>query len=321
MAEQLLAIALAEEDGDLLLEACRENGGNLLVAGSLQTARLRFEQGLALYDPAYHETHAYRFGHDPAISLHGYLSKTLWLMGYPELARNQSDALAQLMPSMTHRVSRVYAHAMQALCRCMQGDAASAKRYAETAMSLGRSFKLTNWTAFATALHGWSLCLEGDLPEGLSQLREGTAQWRASGAAYPATQLIGWQADACLQLGEWGEGVEALTLALEIAQSSGSVYWLAELERLRGALQWAMCADVDVVVATFRCAMHTASQQGARMLELRAATSLAQLWQQIGRCTDARRMLIGVYDKFEQKGDFPELVSAESLLQSLAHFD
>ncbi|MCO5187979.1 MAG: AAA family ATPase [Anaerolineae bacterium] len=321
ISEQLLAIALAEEDGDLLLEACRENGGNLLVAGSLQKARLRFEQGLALYDPAYHETHAYRFGHDPAISLHGYLSKTLWLMGYPELARNQSDALAQLMPSMTHRVSRVYAHAMQALCRCMQGDAASAKRYAETAMSLGRSFKLTNWTAFATALHGWSLCLEGDLPEGLSQLREGTAQWRASGAAYPATQLIGWQADACLQLGEWGEGVEALTLALEIAQSSGSVYWLAELERLRGALQWAMCADVDVVVATFRCAMHTASQQGARMLELRAATSLAQLWQQIGRCADARRMLIGVYDKFEQKGDFPELVSAESLLQSLAHFD
>ena len=48
------------------------------------------------------------------------------------------------------------------------------------------------------------------------------------------------------------------------------------------------------------------------MLELRAATSLAQLWQQIGRCADARRMLIGVYDKFEQKGDFPELVSAES---------
>ena len=64
------------------------------VAGSLQKARCVLNKGLALYDPAYHETHAYRFSHDPAISLHGYLSKTLWLMGYPELARNQSDALA-----------------------------------------------------------------------------------------------------------------------------------------------------------------------------------------------------------------------------------
>ena len=72
LARQTLAIAQAAQETDWLLEAYRAMGGPLFSFGRLREARAFFEQGAALYDPAEHERHAYRFGHDPAVVFRGY---------------------------------------------------------------------------------------------------------------------------------------------------------------------------------------------------------------------------------------------------------
>lgn len=61
-----------------------------------------------------------------------------------------------------------------------------------------------------------------------------------------------------------------------------------------------------------------ARSQSARVLELRAATSLARLWQKQGRIREARELLAGIYGGFSEGFDTPDLRQAQVLLEALA---
>ena len=57
--------------------------------------------------------------------------------------------------------------------------------------------------------------------------------------------------------------------------------------------------------------------QDAKSLELRAATSLARLWQQQGQKDEARQMLAEIYNWFTEGFDTPDLQEAKVLLVAL----
>jgi predicted ATPase len=63
--------------------------------------------------------------------------------------------------------------------------------------------------------------------------------------------------------------------------------------------------------------MEVARDQSAKSFELRAATSLARLWQGQGRIKDARSLLVPVYKWFTEGFDAPDLIEAKELLNAL----
>ena len=95
--------------------------------------------------------------------------------------------------------------------------------------------------------------------------------------------------------------------------------WDAELHRLKGEifLQMPDRAEDDAETL-FRTAIDIARDQEARSLELRAATSLARLWQKQGKKAEARELLAPVYDWFTEGFDTPDLKDAKALLEELA---
>ena len=67
----------------------------------------------------------------------------------------------------------------------------------------------------------------------------------------------------------------------------------------------------------FHHALDSARSQQAKSWELRAATSLARLWQSHGKCQDAYALLAPVYDWFTEGFDTADLKEAKELLEEL----
>jgi predicted ATPase len=95
--------------------------------------------------------------------------------------------------------------------------------------------------------------------------------------------------------------------------------WEAEICRLRGVLLLRQTgtpqADAE---ACFRQALDVARRQEARSLELRAAMSLARLWQQQGKRAAAYELLAPIYGWFTEGFDTADLQEAKALLVALA---
>ena len=145
---------------------------------------------------------------------------------------------------------------------------------------------------------------------------EGTAAWRATGNKHFTPFLLGLQAEACLKAQKLAEGLAAIADGLVIAAGGGDTYWLTELVRLRGELLWAGGQDGKTVEACFREAQATARQQEARMLALRAAMSLARLWQSQGQTQAARQMLAEAYGQLDEGFDTCDRHQAAVLLST-----
>jgi predicted ATPase len=67
-----------------------------------------------------------------------------------------------------------------------------------------------------------------------------------------------------------------------------------------------------------QCALDVARRQQAKSLELRAAMSLARLWQQQGKRDEARELLAPIYGWFTEGFDTADLQEAKTLLEELA---
>jgi predicted ATPase len=64
-------------------------------------------------------------------------------------------------------------------------------------------------------------------------------------------------------------------------------------------------------------ALEVARRQQAKSLELRAATSLARLWQSQGRHQEVHDLLAPVYNWFTEGFETPDLQDAKALLDAL----
>src|SRR5262249_35776005 len=91
----------------------------------------------------------------------------------------------------------------------------------------------------------------------------------------------------------------------------------AELHRLKGELLLVLSTDKTTEAETcFHQALDIARRQGAKSLELRAATSLSRLWQQQGKRAEARTLLAPIYGWFTEGFDTADLRGGKGLLDT-----
>jgi predicted ATPase len=93
---------------------------------------------------------------------------------------------------------------------------------------------------------------------------------------------------------------------------------LAEAYRIKGELLNPL-AQANNVEECFSQALKVAQAQGARLLELHAAMSLARLWRDQGKVQQARELLAPVYGWFTEGFDTRDLKEAKALLEELSN--
>src|SRR5262249_25329686 len=143
-------------------------------------ARLHLEEGSTHYTPEQRTVLTFRMGQDPGVVCRAYAAMTLWLLGYPAQAlarRHEALALAQ---ELAHPYSLAYAWCLAAFTSQFRRDASAVLEQAEAAIALSTKHGFPLWAALGTLLCGWARAMQGQGEEGMIQVRQGIAAWRAT---------------------------------------------------------------------------------------------------------------------------------------------
>src|SRR5207253_2692155 len=150
--------------------------------------------------------------------------------------------------------------------------------------------------------------MQGQGEEGMAQLRQGIAAWRATGAAQHVPYYYTMLADVSAHLGHTADGLQVLAEAHTLVEQHKERYWEAEVCRLRGVLLLRQPGTPSAEAeAWLQRSLDVARRQEAKSLELRAAMSLSRLWQQQGKHTEARELLAPIYTWFTEGFDTADL--------------
>jgi predicted ATPase len=196
-------------------------------------------------------------------------------------------------------------------------EAQQTQERAEALMTLSTEQRFAFWLVSATVLRGWALAEQGQGAEGIAQIRQGLTAWQAMGEALYQPRFRALLAELYGNVGQTEAGLSVLAEVLAEVHTNGLCYCEAELYRLKGMLQQAAGRGSEAE-ACFRQALDVARRQQAKSWELRAATSLARLWQQQGKRAKARELLAPVYGWFTEGFDTTDLLDAQALLRTLA---
>src|SRR5215213_4153515 len=310
----------AEEQGDAAAEVVghRILGAFLFQLGRLAESVAHSESALALYDPVRDRNSRFVYAIDSRVVCFLWLAQALLVLGYPEQARvRQGEALASAR-ELAHPNTTAQALFYDSTLHQLLGDRHKAQEQAVALIALATEHGFPLWLAAGVVVRGWALADGGRVEEGIAVMRRGLADYRATGAETWSPYFLGLLAEAHGRGGQAAAGLRLAADALDRVERTG-VRWIeAELHRLRGELLLTVPeADQPEVETCFVRALTVAREQGARLWELRAATSLARLWRDQGRRAEAHDLLAPIHDWFTEGFDTPDLQDAKALLDEL----
>jgi predicted ATPase len=319
LEEQLFHLAQSIHDPALLLMSHQALGTSAYWRGELAQARGHLEQGIALYDPPQHRALTFGAIQHPGVACLAFVARVLWTMGFPDQALQRSDSALTLARELSHPFSLVYTLGCAAVLHQLRREGQAAQGCAEATIALAHEQGFTLWLAMGTILRGWALAVQGQPAEGMAQLRQGLAAYRATGTAVAQSYWLALLAEASREGGQAEEGLHVLAEALAAVRHSGERCYEAELYRLRGELLLARPTEHHAEAeACFHQALAIARRQQAKSLELRAVMSLSRRWQCRGHCAKARELLTSTYSRFTEGFGTTDLWEAKALLEALS---
>jgi predicted ATPase len=164
---------------------------------------------------------------------------------------------------------------------------------------------------------GWCLAAMGHADEGIPLVTAGLAAIDDIGFSSYRPWRLALLGDACRLAQQWPAARQHLAESRRLAEKSEERWFLAETLRLSGDVLLAM-DDLAPAEASYREAIAIAQRQSAKLWELRAATSLARLWRDQGKRSEAHKLLAPVHGWFTEGFGTPVLQEARALLDELS---
>jgi len=315
--EDLLRLSRQRNDAAGLVLGHLSSGVNLMFSGVFPASRLHLEKALALYDPISQRPLVRQAGVHPHVFAQAYLGNTLFCLGFPDQALARSSANIPEAEKLAHPPSLAGGLAIGARLLSLLGDDAALDEWVKQLFAVATEHGFPHWRTQAEIYRGWAKVKNGDVTEGMSLLRRGSAAYRASGVELFVPHYMDLLASACQITGQIEEGLTLLDDALQIVERTGERWLAAELNRHEGQLLLRQ-GHSDAAEQRYRRALSIAQEQEAKLWELRATVSLARLWRDRGRRVEARNLLAPVYGWFTEGFRTRDLKDAKALLDELA---
>lgn len=238
-----------------------------------------------------------------------------WLRGFPDDAWEQVRTGISVSKLAQEGLAAAAAQAIRAELGRFMGQPDEVRdaldQYRTELASGGIFFRSP---AFYSA-ESWLLLEDGQVHDAIANLKEGVARVQSAGTTLWTSCLFVVLAEAFLANEDASEGLASIDRGLNYCRSVGEHAWEAELIRLRGELL-RLGGSCEEAERSFVEALELAHSQGARSLELRAATSLAHVARQTdpARARSVLEPILGFCDQGRRTRD---LLTARAMLETL----
>jgi predicted ATPase len=236
-----------------------------------------------------------------------------WLLGYPQQALTLSTEAVAMAERLAHPLSLEIALLYGAMLHLDRGEPELALRRLGAAETLVADQRL-GFIVEPHFLRGAALTAQGEFANAVASLREGLG--RRLGTLRDRPYGLARLSEALTRQGEHEAALASAMEGLEAREKTGNRQWEPEFQRHAGIALQGLNRLEDAERA-LQEALRVARTQQAKAFELRAAISLARLWGEQGRRTDARAVLAPVHSWFTEGFDTVDLKEAKKLLDEL----
>ena len=302
--------------------AHRIAGLTSLYFGDYTEARTRIEESLDILDSERDRDLAFRFGQDQVAAALIYLALTLWPLGDVDKARQFADRALDQAAKSANVPTLIYVNYHLCLFEAMRRDPLRTSPLAEAILDLGEARAMPIWENSGRIFRAWANRHTGNRQPALAEMRHGVERLRELGQGWNRQYSSALLAEAEADTGRADIALVELDEILTETSSTEQRMFDAELHRIRGEILLKRDPnDSAPAEEAFLTAIAVAQQQKARSFELRAALSLAKLYQSTNRIADAHAVLVPALEGFSPTPEFQEIAEAQALLAVLAESD
>ena len=179
-------------------------------------------------------------------------------------------------------------------------------------------FRSPYWMTWAIFAEGIALVRQGHYDRGQANLDRASQIFEAMGQRTGNGWISAWQAIALARQGRFDAARREADFGAQRCRETGELSHLPWTLHARGIAELLdPNAEAGAAEHWFQAAIAEARGHGNRWIELRAANSLAGLWQSQGKRKEAHDLLAPVYNWFTEGFDTKDLIEAKALLDQV----
>ena len=314
IAKQSLSVAERDQEPEALAFAHRMVGFTLWATGRFHEAVPHFRITVDLYAPGQKNTTDLRYSQDHAVWALSMLALNLWALGYPDQAASAAEQSISWATAIGHAMTTGFALSFGSVLNAfLNFNQPDDEPFPEKVVKYCTEHDLRAYTPMVTFYYGLSTVRLGETAEGLKLMLTGLAGTQKINMNMLRSMHLGHLASARAEAAEAVGSFDSLDEAFGIVERTQERVFEAELHRIHGELLIRVGRLSEAERALER-ALAVARAQQARMLELRAANTLAGLWLEQGKQAKARDLLAPIYGWFTEGLDSVDLKKAKALL-------
>ena len=294
-------------------------GASLVLTADVAEGRAHCDQAIALYSAAEHRQLGGRFGQDVRVSNLSYRSLALWVLGYPDAALADMNRAISDARGTGQAATLMFALGHAPLTLLLSGNYVSAATVIEEVIALSDETGALLWNVAGKLNRGWLFALTNKAHDAVHLITTALAAWRSTGASLFVPWHLSCLAKAYSELGDFDDAWRCISEAVTAIEATKETWYEAEVNRIAGEITLlSPGSEAAQAEAYFERALAIARQQQAKSWELRASMSLARLWRDQGKVSEARELLAPVYGWFTEGFETRDLKEAKALLEELA---
>ena len=318
MADEFLSRAQALSDPILVMVAHRVMGSTLLTVGEFKSSKQHFEEAITLSISKQKGALYNLYMVEPQAASLLLLSWDLWFLGYPDQSLSRVSEALDLARELGHSYTIAFAHYMTSVVHLLRGDSELGLASAQKSFDMSQEQRFSLYEILSRISRGRAIGELGQLDQARDEVVLGLNEARSKGVGFMQQMMDSWLADVHARSGENQRALSIVDQALTSVGDTAGRSWEAELHRQRAQILLALTPSrVSDAEFHLKKSIEVARRQHAKSLELRAATSLAELWRTRERLDEARKLLGPICDWFEEGADTADLRRARDLKRAL----